>query len=75
MQHTVNPSPTQYPLEDYFRRWKMPPVLLYVMRFLIPTLLPVGDESAMNFEGLGVPLGHIYCLSQHFLRVGSYLRR
>src|SRR5215217_3918147 len=30
MHHTVDPSPTQYPLEGYFRRWTMPTALLCV---------------------------------------------
>ena len=40
------------------------PVWLCVSR--MPALLARGDESAMNFEGLGVPLRDIHCISQHF---------
>jgi hypothetical protein len=36
----------------------------------MPTLLPAGDESAMNLEGLGFLLRYIYCFSQHFCELG-----
>jgi hypothetical protein len=39
-------------------------VLLYVT-LLMPALLPVGDESAMNFEGLGVTFSTYLLFSQH----------
>ena len=31
-------------------------VWVCVMRFLMPALLPKGDESAMNFEAVGVKM-------------------
>ena len=37
----------------------------------LPALLPEGDESAMNFEGLGVSFWrHIYCYPKHFRQSG-----
>jgi hypothetical protein len=45
-------------------------VLHRVTRFLIPAFLPVGDESAITFEGQGI-LFSTYLLScAAFLRVG-----
>jgi hypothetical protein len=43
-------------------------VLLCVTVSLMPTLLPVSDESAMNLEGLGI-------FFRNVLRVGSKFRR
>jgi hypothetical protein len=33
--------------------------------------LPIGDESAMNFEGLGVFFRHIHWFPQHFCALGA----
>ena len=38
-------------------------------------LLPKGDESAMNFEGLGTFFRHIYCFPLHVFELGVALRR
>jgi len=40
-------------------------VLLCARFCLMPALLPMGDESAMNFEGLRVFFRHIYCFPKH----------
>ena len=40
-------------------------VLLCVTRFPL-ALLPSSDESAMNFEDLGIPFRANYCFPQHF---------
>ena len=45
-------------------------MLFCVTRHLMPSLLPRSDESAMNFEGLGVSFGHVYCSAQHFCELG-----
>jgi len=42
---------------------------------LMATLLPRGDESAMNLEGLGGAFWTYLLFSEAFLRVGSALRR
>jgi hypothetical protein len=42
---------------------------------LMPALLPVGDESAMNSEGMGTFFSTNLLFSATFFRVGSELRR
>jgi hypothetical protein len=37
----------------------------------MPALLAAGDESAMNFEGLGVFFRHIHWFPQHFCELGA----
>jgi hypothetical protein len=44
----------------------------FASRSLMPALIPMSDEFAMNFEGLDVFFRHIYCSPQHFLRVGAH---
>ena len=44
-------------------------------RFLMTALLARGDESAMNFEGLGVSFSTYLLFSAPFLQVGSELHR
>jgi hypothetical protein len=41
----------------------------------MPTSLPMGDESAMNFEGVGVSFSEFLLFSEPYLRIGSELRR
>ena len=48
----------------------MPPCC-FASRSLMPPLLAVGDEFAMNFGGLGAPLSTYLLFSAAFLRVGS----
>jgi hypothetical protein len=52
----------------------MPPCCFVSCSLLTAALLPAGDESAMNFEAVGGFLD-IFHFPQHFLRVGSALRR
>jgi hypothetical protein len=47
------------------------PVFLSFTSCLMPALLAGGDESAMNFEGLGVPFRDLYCLPQHSYKLGA----
>src|SRR5215204_1629767 len=74
MRYIVTPIPSQYPLEDIFRRGAMPPCC-FASCSLTSALLPAGDESAMNLEGLGVSFSTYLLFSAAFLRVGSELRR
>jgi hypothetical protein len=46
-------------------------VLLCVMRFLIPALLPASDEFPMNFEGLGVYFSTYLFFPEHFCELGA----
>ena len=75
MHHKLNPSPTQHTLED---RSAVGCCLRVALRralsLLMPALLPGGDESAMNLEAVG-GFFDIFYFPQHFLRVGSALRR
>jgi hypothetical protein len=41
----------------------------------MPTLLPTGDDSAMDFEVVGVFFGRFLLFSATFWRFGSELRR
>jgi hypothetical protein len=51
----MNPSPTQYPLEDAYADGRCLRVALrYTLSLLMPALLPRGDESAMISERVGV---------------------
>ena len=44
----------------------------FASRSLMPTLLPVGDEFRMNFEGLGVPFSTCFCcFPQLFSELGA----
>jgi hypothetical protein len=49
-------------------------VLLCVTLSLMPALLPMGDESAMNLEGVYVSFWTLF-FAATFLRVGSELPR
>src|SRR5215208_213321 len=54
MHHTLNPSPTQYSLGVFSAYGRCLRVALrHALYLLMPALLAVGDESAMNLEGLG----------------------
>jgi hypothetical protein len=65
----MTPSPTQYLFEDMSLRGAVPHVAL-AHAYLMPALLPEGDEFPMNFEGLGVSFRDIYRFPQQFLSWG-----
>jgi hypothetical protein len=49
----------------------MPQCCSASLSVLMPALLAAGDESAMNFEGLGVFFRHIHWFPQHFCELGA----
>jgi hypothetical protein len=49
----------------------VPPCCFALRALFMPALLGKGDESAMNFEGLGGPFRDIYCFPKHFCALGA----
>jgi hypothetical protein len=54
LHHTLNPSPTQSPLEVFPAVGRCLRVALRHTLSFMPALLPESDESAMNFEAVSV---------------------
>jgi hypothetical protein len=75
MLATNAPYSDSYPLArlfgGLFRQRIDASVVLCAASCLTPALLPAGDESAMNFEGLGFFFRHIYCFPQHSCKLGG----